>query len=167
MPIELKPCPFCGSVAIENYDEKCDEWWICCGHGSCSIEPKVAMRDYRDAASAWNRRPLPEEAGWISVFDHFPTGDWGEGIDASGSVLICTEGGVGTAAYDRAKSVWFSGGLTKECGRVDFQPHNQPFWWKPLPKALRREDLPYHWMSLEDNARRAAPIRVPQQRDGS
>ena len=72
--IELLPCPFCGAAAKESYDEKNDEHWVICGHGSCDVEPSVARGRQKDARKAWNRRasiesnpfleslPLTEEA---------------------------------------------------------------------------------------------------------
>jgi hypothetical protein len=97
---------------------------------------------------------------WISVYDRFPSGQWADSVpDISEQVLICTEGGVGAAAYDRAKSVWFSGGLTKECGRVEFQPYNHISWWRPMPKPIDLERLPYPWMTLEENAKKAKSAR--------
>lgn len=100
------------------------------------------------------------DEAWISVYDHFPQGQWAEtGFhDISEQVLVCTEGGVGAAAYDRARAVWFSGDLS-EGGRKDFPSHVAVAWWRPMPKGLTRAELPYPWMSLEENARRCPTPR--------
>jgi hypothetical protein len=54
-----KGCPFCGTAPVEKYDERCDEWWVRCGNDDCQIAPQVAMRDLRDARSAWDKRSGP------------------------------------------------------------------------------------------------------------
>lgn len=57
---ELKPCPFCGSIAvIYEYDDVLGEHYIveCKSENGCFVKPKTEWFDTKGMAiGAWNRR---------------------------------------------------------------------------------------------------------------
>lgn len=59
IPIELKPCPFCGGVAdmaINDWDGRVDKYRVRCA--SCGAGFPEYRLDPRIAASEWNNRIL-------------------------------------------------------------------------------------------------------------
>lgn len=83
----LMPCPFCGSAPNVSFDEKCEEWWIVCGYGSCDVEPKVANSQYDRALASWNRRANPShERATEDVAMHNPQTGIGSATGANATL---------------------------------------------------------------------------------
>ena len=61
MADELKPCPFCGGLAV--YGETAIQNWVNAYHvGDCPI-PTIGKDGMSCTPSAWNTRTLPEDVG--------------------------------------------------------------------------------------------------------
>ena len=94
------------------------------------------LRAYADLLAAQEKA---EVVAWIPVGERLPQGYWGNRNafpDVSEQVIIRTLGGVGCAAYDRAKSAWFSGDLAHQ----QWHPsHVEVIEWQPLPPAPKGE----------------------------
>ena len=54
---ELKPCPFCGGVAVTRYDDDGVWFYIECGNENCLILVQGQWHtDMNEAKKEWNRR---------------------------------------------------------------------------------------------------------------
>lgn len=56
---ELKPCPFCGSVAVlyKNPKDTYKPYCVICQNGECSCNARIPYCDTEeDAVRQWNRR---------------------------------------------------------------------------------------------------------------
>lgn len=55
--IELKPCPFCGHVAVFGKDLFDKHYVECSNYQTCPVRPETRVYDTPEAAAAaWNRR---------------------------------------------------------------------------------------------------------------
>lgn len=65
MYINLKPCPFCGGVPVDDfvYDECGEEaFFIYCGNEECEMSPQTLFYPtLQNAIDAWNRRADDEQ----------------------------------------------------------------------------------------------------------
>ena len=62
MSVELKPCPFCGHVAVFNKDLFDKHYVECSNYHDCPVRPETRVYDKpEDAAAAWNRRAEADE----------------------------------------------------------------------------------------------------------
>ena len=50
---DLKPCPFCGSIDVEEKQYGDNEFWVSCADCGARISE---YEDYDEAIEAWNRR---------------------------------------------------------------------------------------------------------------
>ena len=50
---KLKPCPFCGSIDVEEKQYGDNEFWVSCADCGARIPE---YEDYDEAIEAWNRR---------------------------------------------------------------------------------------------------------------
>ncbi len=71
---------------------------------------------------------------WVKVEDSLPQDEWDiQYPNISKQKLVSVDNGsVGCAAYNREKNTWFLGGLTKECGYIEFE-RTKVTHWKDLP----------------------------------
>jgi hypothetical protein len=99
---------------------------------------KLELTDYALSLITTTTATEIKGDGWVSVEDAMPSDKWSDSDTRydhiSGQQLVAVDNGsVGCAAYDRIKKVWFIGGLTKECGNIEFD-RTKVTHWKPKPK---------------------------------
>lgn len=62
--MNLKPCPFCGSIPIHKYNEHIKKWYIECDNEKCKIQPSTDAHINKSVITReWNKR-------WVH------TGEW-------------------------------------------------------------------------------------------
>ena len=55
--MEIKKCPFCGSVPIVEYGNGIKKWWICCSNDKCWVHPSTDAHINKSVVVRfWNRR---------------------------------------------------------------------------------------------------------------
>jgi ssDNA-binding Zn-finger/Zn-ribbon topoisomerase 1 len=62
MSKELKPCPFCGGVAVVRQTRLLGGFTVCCINNDCGVKPSTdRWFAIQLAIDEWNKRALEEE----------------------------------------------------------------------------------------------------------
>lgn len=98
MPVELKPCPFCGSNAEMEHVERSDAsgWYVQCTNRACRANCNMLDESDTGIARAWNQRADIKEENGSSHSESAPVlcprceskYRW---ISVDGTVYMCAE----------------------------------------------------------------------------